>query len=144
MQLICIYDQQSSLINNLYHPRRCATPYLRDVQLSTEEQRFGSLLLKILFSKPPLSPGLQKVAHGVNFERDGCISMHPGAKHSELDICLFMLDLVAGMLAAAQPLRFYAVRVALRPGGYHCKYAVYPKGSTCAFSQLNLSLRGMT
>jgi len=30
------------------------------------------------------------------------------------------------MLAAAQPLRFYAVRVALRPYRYICKYEMHP------------------
>jgi len=39
--------------------------YLRDVQLSTEEQRFGALLLKMLFSKLPQCGGHRKVAHGV-------------------------------------------------------------------------------
>ena len=38
---------------------------LRDVQLSTEEQRILALLLKRLFSKLPQGGGLEKVAHGV-------------------------------------------------------------------------------
>jgi len=37
-----------------------------------------------------------------------------------------MSEIVAGMLAAAQPLRFYAVRVALRPYRYLCKYEMHP------------------
>jgi len=41
--------------------------HLRDVRLSTEEQRFFALLLKMLFSKLPQGGGLEKVAHGVTF-----------------------------------------------------------------------------